>query len=146
MPLSHSRARSQKRLRKAPDGHGLPARLEDRKLTLSSPELPTGAFTQRVPLDISPGRSDVCAWTRHYGAPEACPYRKPHSASKRPRIGRCSFAMIDFLRLLACALIRLLRSRARLEAEGSKGGDRDGGRTDGHVILRFVGLDDCLKS
>ena len=38
-------------------------------------------------------------------------------ASKQPRIGRCSFPMIDFLRLLACALTRLFRSRARLEAE-----------------------------
>ena len=32
-------------------------------------------------------------------------------------IGRCSFPMIDFLRLLVCALTRLFRSRARLEAE-----------------------------
>ncbi len=38
-------------------------------------------------------------------------------ASEQPRIGRCSFPMFDFLRLLACALTRLFRSRARLEAE-----------------------------
>ena len=51
------------------------------------------------------------------GSPEkTCPYRKPQPASKQPRIGRCS-PMIDFLRLLACALTRLFRSRAWLEAE-----------------------------
>ena len=26
----------------------------------------------------------------------SCPYRKPHPASEQPRIGRCSFPMIDF--------------------------------------------------
>ena len=46
-----------------------------------------------------------------------CPYRKPHSASEQSRIAQCSFPMIDFFRLLACALTRLFRSRARLEAE-----------------------------
>ena len=46
-----------------------------------------------------------------------CPYRKPHPASEQRRIGPCWFPMIDFLRLLACALTRLFRSRARLEAE-----------------------------
>ena len=46
-----------------------------------------------------------------------CPYRKPYPASEQLRIGRCSFPMIDCLRLLACALTRLFRSRARLEAE-----------------------------
>jgi hypothetical protein len=49
--------------------------------------------------------------------PNRCPYRKPHLASVQPRIERCSLPMIDFLRLLACALTRLFRSRARLEAE-----------------------------
>jgi transposase InsO family protein len=48
---------------------------------------------------------------------DSCSYRKPHPASEQSRIGRCSFPMIDFLRLLACALTRLFRSRTRLEAE-----------------------------
>jgi hypothetical protein len=43
-------------------------------------------------------------------------YRKRHpAASKRDRA--MVIPMIDFRRLLACPLIRLFRSRARLEAE-----------------------------
>jgi hypothetical protein len=51
------------------------------------------------------------------GRPPRVSLPKPHSASEQSRIAQCSFPMIDFFRLLACALTRLFRSRARLEAE-----------------------------
>src|ERR1700731_4012040 len=47
----------------------------------------------------------------------ACHCRKLNPASKRSRIGRCSWLMRDVCRLICLALIGLFRSRASLQAE-----------------------------
>src|SRR3982074_2771997 len=48
---------------------------------------------------------------------QACHCRKLNPASKRSRIGRCSWLMRDVCRLICLALVGLFRSRASLQAE-----------------------------
>src|SRR5258708_9553953 len=54
---------------------------------------------------------------RPKNGPGSCHCRKLNPASKRSRIGRCSWLMRDVCSLIWLALIGLFRSRASLQAE-----------------------------
>src|ERR1700681_1310193 len=91
----------------------------------------SSAVAEAIPVTFPPGRGRLATSPVPTGSPvsamtigissvacfAACHCRKLNPASKRSRIGRCSWLMRDVCSLIWLALIGLFRSRASLQAE-----------------------------